>query len=569
MTAKLPTWIYIFAICIAATGTWYGAMRSSFTPDDYVLINTISPIASFNDVAAVFTRHDPNPQYWRPTTNTTYALDFLLWGWDGYLFHLTNILLHALASVIVFFFLRRIFGISKNASALLAIFFAISCSHDSNLLWLSARTDVIATALMMLVIINEYKSQRVYSIWSIISWLLFFFALAAKEISIILLALLPLLSWSNSPKDLWQRKKTIALQLLPYFIITAIFLYIHSLFTVPLSEMQPLTAEGSHSPVAFARNAVYSIGYILFPINFQTASSILNQYATIGFVVAALVGLGLILVIWRYGGRAFLSSLYKPAVLVAIAGLVSFQSFERWRVYFPSVGVLVIVLLVLELLWTRFPNKIARSILIFFIAALSVFHCSRSLYESKVWAKANEHVQRSEDQFKLLLRIQKKRPISYLSIATPIKLGSAQILQVAGAYAMVKAEAEIQYEPNLDLGSLGDAPKRVDFTTVLSSLALDPEEGFSAIKIVQRSAKEFVVKSEDVKKVVFFPEVVETKGVAGRDQRFERGSVIQSYGATIEVLQTEGSFISEALVRITDTTAYPLLFDGTQFRTAW
>src|SRR5437588_6182731 len=122
-------WLYGFIAVLCTFIVWAGVIHSGFTPDDYMVIDIQSPIRSFVDVISMFWRYDPNPQYWRPLSDASVSLDFLLWGWNGGMFHLTNFLLHCIATCLVYFFARRIFSFTAIAACTLAIIFGVSAAH--------------------------------------------------------------------------------------------------------------------------------------------------------------------------------------------------------------------------------------------------------------------------------------------------------------------------------------------------------------------------------------------------------------------------------------------------------
>ena len=119
----------------------------------------------------------------------------------------------------------------------------------------------------------------------------------------------------------------IAKKLLPYVIIAAIFIAIRLQFTVPLSDMQPLTAEGSRSVTAFAKNFFYSIGYIVLPIDFASASLLINEYLLYGVITALALIASSVFLLWKFGTKELFALLYKPLVVTLVMVLVSFQSF--------------------------------------------------------------------------------------------------------------------------------------------------------------------------------------------------------------------------------------------------
>ena len=105
------------------------------------------------DVRAWFTRDfwDVSPEliqfasrvrYYRPLVTASYALEFRLSGGDPFLFHLTNLVAHALVAVLALFTLRRWVGALVPA-ALGALFFALHPTKAESVAWIAGRTDVL------------------------------------------------------------------------------------------------------------------------------------------------------------------------------------------------------------------------------------------------------------------------------------------------------------------------------------------------------------------------------------------------------------------------------------------
>src|SRR5204863_7758078 len=48
--------------------------------------------------------------YYRPVQNISYIVDYFFWNNDTWGFHLTNVLLHAVSGVLLYFLLRQLFA---------------------------------------------------------------------------------------------------------------------------------------------------------------------------------------------------------------------------------------------------------------------------------------------------------------------------------------------------------------------------------------------------------------------------------------------------------------------------
>ncbi len=569
---RIPEWLFVALPVVATFIVWFGTTHSGFTPDDYMVIDVQSPIRSFVDAISMFWRNDPNPQYWRPFTNSTVSLDFWLWGWNGGMFHLTNLILHCVALCLIFYFVRRILSFSAFSAGILVFLFGVSGSHDSNLLWIAARSDVVATIMMLLVLLTAFKAEASKGKkipWLTLSYLSFFLALSSKEVSGVVIVLLPLLIYTSSLKELWKKKKQAFINLLPYIILTGLFIYIRLQFTVPLSEMQPLTAEGSHSVIAFAKNFIYSLGYILAPIDFRSASLIINRFAVIGYVAAIFFFTGLVLLIKLSGGKKALELMYKPLILTFITGFVSFQSFERWRIYFPSVGVLALLVILFTLWWNKLKSQqMARPILIAIPICFAIFHIHQSLEAQSVWEKATAQLKAFGADLQKTLVAHQKRPIGIELLTSPTKLGGAPMLQLSKTYLAIKAEADLRNLPALRYGVVSIPGDSVSFDTDLDTYALDPERGFQSLVFKKNNAKEYEV-SANKDEIGLFPNAEIEGGKARRDEKLLPGQKYETFGTTITIQNAEASFASHLKMLLHDTSSVHLFFDGRSIKELW
>jgi protein O-mannosyl-transferase len=82
--------------------------------------------------------------YWIPLLWLSHMLDVQLYGLDAGGHHVTNLLLHAVNSVLLFALLRRMTGTTYR-SALVAALFAVHPLHVESVVWITERKDVLST----------------------------------------------------------------------------------------------------------------------------------------------------------------------------------------------------------------------------------------------------------------------------------------------------------------------------------------------------------------------------------------------------------------------------------------
>lgn len=184
-------------VVAVAVAVYSNTLTFGFVWDDHHSVLDSVAIRSLSNVPAMFTTDvwsggtrdvEPAP-YYRPLLQTSLAIDRALWGETPFGYHLTNVLLHALASLLVWAVARRI--LANDAGALAAtLLFAVHPIHTESVAWISARGDMICAALALesfrrhLRYADEGRSRDLA-----LSLLAFLLSLLAKEMSVALPAM--------------------------------------------------------------------------------------------------------------------------------------------------------------------------------------------------------------------------------------------------------------------------------------------------------------------------------------------------------------------------------------------
>ncbi len=138
-------------VLAAATALAYaGALRADFTYDDVLYVSDnphVQAGLTLGGIRWAFTT--TAMANWNPLTWMSFQLDRAVFGpWPlGY--HLTNVVLHVVNTVLVFFVLRRFTG-AVWRSALVAALFALHPLHVESVAWVSERKDVLSACFGLL-----------------------------------------------------------------------------------------------------------------------------------------------------------------------------------------------------------------------------------------------------------------------------------------------------------------------------------------------------------------------------------------------------------------------------------
>jgi tetratricopeptide (TPR) repeat protein len=149
------------AICIGLIGAvWFVFGQSihfpfiNFDDPEYVYeVPEINSGLSLHNLKWAFT-HWPSPN-WFPLKNISHMIEFQFYGSRPGLFHLTNVVLHTITAVLLFFVLLRMTrdngrGNSFWSSAFAAAVFAIHPLRAESVVWIEERKDVLSGVFFML-----------------------------------------------------------------------------------------------------------------------------------------------------------------------------------------------------------------------------------------------------------------------------------------------------------------------------------------------------------------------------------------------------------------------------------
>ncbi len=236
------------------------ALHHDFVMDDTMLVVANPYITSWKylpqmlsqDAWNVWERHN----YWRPIFSISLALDYSLWGLNPLGFHLTNMLLHAANTALLYLLVTRL----RNAQAgtMAALLFAIHPIQAHAVNVISVRADLLAALFALLGFMAFFSRRRLLLACMLV------LALLSKEISVFLpflffagflierqkpdsrhvlavaiLGLYLLIRWSlgfsfSLPESIFSYHAALSARLLLGFkVLTLYFLSLFNLFEMP------------------------------------------------------------------------------------------------------------------------------------------------------------------------------------------------------------------------------------------------------------------------------------------------------------------------------------------------
>jgi tetratricopeptide (TPR) repeat protein len=166
---------------------------------------------------------EPSASNYHPLTMITLGLNYAISGTDPFSYHLVNLLLHILNTVLVFLFVYRISDKKSFVAAFAAIIFGVHPMHVESVAWISERKDVLYALFFLLALLQYWRFLGSGKKLNLVYCFVFFvLSLLSKPAAIILPVVLFLLDYWYGRSLAW---KTV-LEKVPFFILSLLFGYI-------------------------------------------------------------------------------------------------------------------------------------------------------------------------------------------------------------------------------------------------------------------------------------------------------------------------------------------------------
>jgi len=337
---------------------------------------------------------------WHPLTTISHMLDCQIYGLQPWGHHLTNILLHAAAAILLFFALRKLTG-DLWPSLLVAAVFAVHPLRVESVAWVSERKDVLSGVFFMLTLwayARYVRGNGAASFWYVTVVVFFALGLMCKPTLVTLPFVLLLLdSWPlgrNQPsssrgggitRKTWLR---LIVEKLPLFVLSAA-----SCVATLLAQQEALDASLKPPLMERVGNALVSYAMYLAQMIWPARLAVLYPYPEGNLKVAQVILALLLLLsisagvfVWR-GKYPFLLTgwFWYLGMLVPMIGIVQVGSQVRADryTYLPQIGLYILVAWsAMELFqqWRRSRVILAAAALLIITALIT-----RSYFQTSYW----------------------------------------------------------------------------------------------------------------------------------------------------------------------------------------
>lgn len=329
--------------------------------------------------------------FYRPLLNLTFYFDSLINGNSLIGFHITNLIIHAAASCLLYLFFLKL-KFNRLLSFTVTLIFAVHPALVQAVAWIPGRNDALLTltALASILFLLHYTDNG-KPFYLALHFLLFFMSLLTKETAVLLPVVVYLtrkLDVNDKPKDAVSSYGLI----LGWVFFIVIFFGVRSA-VLGASVGMPLTFAFENFIHNLPALPQY-IGKLLLPFNLSVFPILRDT--TYVFAIVTIVGLMYLLYVSKNLRKNYillsvcwLFLFLLPAILRTSADYESV--FLEHRLYFPMVGFLMLCMetdLVKNISTDKPVSKIIIAGIIVLFAILNIRHSNHFKDEYSYWFSA-------------------------------------------------------------------------------------------------------------------------------------------------------------------------------------
>jgi hypothetical protein len=185
---RFPRALAVAGLVLLTFSVYHTSLSNGFVWDDHHLITMNPALTRENAISEAFLEDfweaasQLRSDYYRPVIIVSYTVDHWFYGPDPWGYHLTNVLIHASTTVLLFILLTQL-GLGVATAMAGAALFSCHPVLAESVAWISGRTDSTAAMLVLLCLVADTHSRRPQ--WAALTMAALIGALLAKEMAVI------------------------------------------------------------------------------------------------------------------------------------------------------------------------------------------------------------------------------------------------------------------------------------------------------------------------------------------------------------------------------------------------
>ena len=394
MKEKYRIILLIYIIVIAVFLSLYPSLRNEFLGwDDDFYVTRCSVIKSLNaeNIFHIFTTFHESGNY-HPLTLISLSLDYHIFGLSPRAFHTTNLILHLINTILVFYLILLL---SNNlfVSSIVSLFFGIHPLHIESVAWISERKDLLYSLFYLagLILYIQYLRSKKLSLYFLIM-ILFLLSLLSKAMAVTFPIILLIFDYYFNVKI---DRSSIA-EKIPFFLMAIIFGVIN-IFAQRLAAAINRGMELSilHNFLIACHGIIFYLQKLILPINlsaFYPYPANKSDILSYEFLVSPLILIAVIILLIRlkihsrkilFGFLFFIVTILPVLKFIPVGGA---SAADRYT-YIPYIGLLYLAAEGFNYLFSKkyYSSKILKSLLIVFLVSIAICFGVLSHFRCYIW----------------------------------------------------------------------------------------------------------------------------------------------------------------------------------------
>ena len=339
----------LVALCLMAVISYLPAMLwGGFVWDDllYIKIDPVRDVSGLWQIWFSPSAIDGERHYW-PLVYTTFWLEHKLWGFDPTGYHIVNVMLHLVNTLLVWHLVRRL---AVPGAWVVAAVFAVHPLHVESVAWVIERKDVLSGLLYLAAALAWMRFvEQPRRGWYACSLVLYAAGLLSKSIVVTLPAALLIWHW-------WKQGRVTSINLLRLvpFCVVGLVITVGDLSFFHSMGSPSLGYSLTERALIAARALWFYAGKLLWPTNLAVIYPLWDirvaDPLAWGYLIAAVA---LALALWRFrqqlGRGPLAGALFFVVTLSPVLGFVDYGYMkyafvaDRFQ-YLAGIGVLAVVI---------------------------------------------------------------------------------------------------------------------------------------------------------------------------------------------------------------------------------
>jgi len=388
--------ILAFVITTITSITYYPMFKNEITnwdDDKYIVENPYLQKLDGNTIKQIFS--DYYMGNYHPLSMLSLSIDYKIGGKDKdgkikpWIYHSTNLILHIISSLLVFFFVYVLFR-NITVAAVAGILFGVHTLHVESIVWISERKDVLYTAFFVAsLLFYTYFAKNGKIIYYILAFVLFILSLLSKGQAVSLAVTLIAIDYFLDRKLLSMR---VILEKIPFFILAVIFGIIAIKAQKAGEAMQDIQDYEFYKRIGFAGYgfAMYLIKLVL-PLNLSAIypyPDILNRSIPVhywAFMIPTLLSIIAFFYYYKRSKQITFSIAFFIINIVLLLQLIAVGSaiYADRYAYIPSIGFFILIGWITFLLIKKYSSM--RVVILSIVGIYSIVLIFFTWDRIKVW----------------------------------------------------------------------------------------------------------------------------------------------------------------------------------------